>query len=218
MSRGGLVAAGFGLLVSCGTTGGAGVPESGKASPVPDLKSSDAIRISYFRFDEFDTPEGPKRGASAWIVYSRSWVQRFGENVDEPYIRAFPRARAGPQRGPRPGVVLATGVYPDAEIRKYTDEILRRGFSNLAGIPMREISRDLTISMYQNAQRWKFFRIMSVATDQGSHTVVLEPLVPASPLDPVPAAARQFVEVETYLASVVSRLAIAVDKGVVPPK
>lgn len=218
MSRGWAFAPCFGLILSCDSTGGAGMRDSEKPSPTPDLKSSDAIRISYFRFDEFETPEGPKRGASAWIVYSRSWVRRFGENVDEPYIRAFPRARAGPQRGPRPGVVLATGVYPDAEIRKYTDDILRRGFLKLPGVPMREITRERTLAMHENPGRGKFFRIMSVATDQGSHTVALEPLVPDAPIDPVPEAARQFVEVETYFASVVSRLAIAVDKGVVPSK
>jgi hypothetical protein len=203
------------LSLSCGTTGDSVRP----APPRPeagDLKGSDAIRISYFRFDDLESPEGPKRGgASTWVVYSRSWARRFGENIDEPYVKAFPRARVGPQ-GVRLGVVLATGVYPDAELRKYVDEIIRRGFLKLPGIPMREITRERTLAMYQNMSRGRFFRVMSVATDRGSHTVLLEPLVPNPPIEPVPAVARRFVEVETFLASVVSRLAIATDKGVLP--
>jgi len=179
----------------------------------PNLLDSNFIRISYFRFDEFTGPEGSQRGASAWVVFSRSWANVRGQPIVEPYIKAFPRAKAGVENRQK-GIVLATGVYPDEELRGYVREFIHRGFLRLPSTPMAELTKVRTLALYGDRARGRFFRVMSIATDQGSWTVVLEPLVPNPPIEPVPAIARTFVEVETYLASVVSRLAIATDTGV----
>ncbi|HLG42905.1 MAG TPA: hypothetical protein VI643_06030 [Planctomycetota bacterium] len=200
----------LGALVSCA----GGIRQPGEAPPkTPNLLDSSFIRISYFRFDEFTGPEGPERGASAWVVFSRSWANVRGQQVVEPYIKAFPRAKAGVQNRQK-GIVVATGVYPDEELRGYVREFINRGFLKLPATPMSNLTRERTLGLFGDRVRGRFYRVMSIATDQGSWTVVLEPLVPNSAIDPVPAVARTFVEVETYLASVVSRLAIATETGV----
>lgn len=205
-------------LASCGgfSVGGPQTPESRGAGdglrPAPaglrKLFDSNALRISYFRFDEEDRGTGTKRaGASAWIVYSKSWAHRFGENVSEPYIKAFPKARVG-AGDQNQGVVLAKGTYPDEEVRKHVDAFLARDLLSLPPVRMDEITREYTLKMFEDPERWRYFRAISIASDQGSHTVLLLSLVGDPPADPPPRAALHFGHLEAFVAGVVSRLAI----------
>jgi len=86
-------------------------------------------------------------------------------------------------------------------------EMIRRGFLQLKRRPMQAISREETLERYKDLPGGRFFRVISVSSELGSHTVVLSDLLSDQP------AAYKFVEVEKWAASALSRMSILVDTG-----
>jgi hypothetical protein len=183
----------------------------------PALFDSRAIRISYFRFDRYKTPKGEKIGPSAWVVYSKSWTRRFGENLDEPYIRAFPRGKVGiggARKGSGVGLLLGKGRWPDEELQPVIKEIISRGLLTLPGKPLKSITKEYTQKMLRDPLWWETFRVISIATDKGSYNVLLTPLVKNPRGKKHPPNAETFFKVEYYVSSVLPRLAPTVVTGV----
>lgn len=215
MSRGWLAAAAGGavaFLAGCQGTPSPQVPTAADAS----IFDSDHLRISYFRFDEVVKKEDPvpkRTGASLWVIYSKSWERRFGEDVQEPYALAFPKTKMLPE-GQRPGRAVYKGVHPDEDIRGKVQELIEKGLLTLPRISMKGITKEFTMGRYQDPKRGAFFRVISVASDKGSVTVLLDTLVPANPPPKPPPLVRQFLEVEVHLNFLVSGYTRSVSVGV----
>jgi hypothetical protein len=200
------------LLVGCKAPAVLGPP---KVDPMNF--ESRAIRISYFRFDRYKTPRGEKIGPSAWVVYSKSWVRRFGENLDEPFIKAFPRGKVGVggrRKGDGVGLILGKGRWPDEELQPVIKEIVRRGLLSLPSRPIESITREYTLKMIHDPLWWQTFRIISIATEKGSYTVLLTPMVKDPKARKHPPHAETFFKIEYYVSSVLPRLAPTVVTGV----